>query len=271
MLELRNVSMRFGKNTALDEVDLHLEDGVYGLLGPNGAGKTTLMRCIAGILHPTHGKISGADNIGYLPQKFGMFKELTVLETMEYFAALKNIPRSQYRICAMECLEQVHLAERAKDKVASLSGGMVRRLGIAQTLLGSPSLIMVYEPTAGLDPEERLRFKNLISGIRTNRIILISTHIVEDVESVCDHIVILHKGRILVQSTAEDIRKKAEGKVFSVPAARKSELREPYFLLRDEYVGGEESLRILSQQEQPWKPTTPTVEDGYMLYIHEEL
>lgn len=222
MLELRNVSMRFGKNTALDEVDLHLEDGVYGLLGPNGAGKTTLMRCIAGILHPTHGKISGADNIGYLPQKFGMFKELTVLETMEYFAALKNIPRSQYRICAMECLEQVHLAERAKDKVASLSGGMVRRLGIAQTLLGSPSLIMVDEPTAGLDPEERLRFKNLISGIRTNRIILISTHIVEDVESVCDHIVILHKGRILVQSTAEDIRKKAEGKVFSVPAARKS-------------------------------------------------
>ena len=172
MLELKNVSMRFGKNTALDDIDLYLEPGVYGLLGPNGAGKTTLMRCIAGILRPFDGKISGADNIGYLPQKFGMFKELTVLETMEYFAALKNIPRSRYRICAMECLEQVHLAERAKDKVASLSGGMVRRLGIAQTLLGSPSLILVDEPTAGLDPEERLRFKNLISSIRTNRIIL---------------------------------------------------------------------------------------------------
>ena len=265
MLDLENVSMYFGKNIALDKINLHLEHGVYGLLGPNGAGKTTLMRCIAGILRSSNGKISGADHIGYLPQKFGMFKELTVLETMEYF------PRSQYRICAMECLEQVHLAERAKDKVASLSGGMVRRLGIAQTLLGSPSLILVDEPTAGLDPEERLRFKNLISSIRKDRTILISTHIVEDVESVCDHIIILHKGHILVQGTAEDIRKKAEGRVFSVPAAQKSELREPYFLLRDEYVGGEESLRILSQQEQPWKPTTPTVEDGYMLYIHEEL
>ena len=271
MLDLENVSMYFGKNIALDKINLHLEHGVYGLLGPNGAGKTTLMRCIAGILRSSNGKISGADHIGYLPQKFGMFKELTVLETMEYFAALKNIPRSQYRICARECLQQLHLAERAKDKVASLSGGMVRRLGIAQTLLGSPSLILVDEPTAGLDPEERLRFKNLISSIRKDRTILISTHIVEDVESVCDHIIILHKGHILVQGTAEDIRKKAEGRVFSVPAAQKSELREPYFLLRDEYVGGEESLRILSQQEQPWKPTTPTVEDGYMLYIHEEL
>ena len=104
MLELRNVSMRFGKNTALDEVDLHLEDGVYGLLGPNGAGKTTLMRCIAGILHPTHGKISGADNIGYLPQKFGMFKELTVLETMEYFAALKNRSSAPRNGCCRRCL-----------------------------------------------------------------------------------------------------------------------------------------------------------------------
>ncbi|MFR8331974.1 MAG: ATP-binding cassette domain-containing protein [Oscillospiraceae bacterium] len=271
MLDLENVSMYFGKNIALDKINLHLEHGVYGLLGPNGAGKTTLMRCIAGILRSSNGKISGADHIGYLPQKFGMFKELTVLETMEYFAALKNIPRSQYRICAMECLEQVHLAERAKDKVASLSGGMVRRLGIAQTLLGSPSLILVDEPTAGLDPEERLRFKNLISSIRKDRTILISTHIVEDVESVCDHIIILHKGHILVQGTAEDIRKRRKAGFSPFPPHAKDELREPYFLLRDEYVGGEESLRILSQQEQPWKPTTPTVEDGYMLYIHEEL
>ena len=251
MLDLENVSMYFGKNIALDKINLHLEHGVYGLLGPNGAGKTTLMRCIAGILRSSNGKISGADHIGYLPQKFGMFKELTVLETMEYFAALKNIPRSQYRICAMECLEQVHLAERAKDKVASLSGGMVRRLGIAQTLLGSPSLILVDEPTAGLDPEERLRFKNLISSIRKDRTILISTHIVEDVESVCDHIIILHKGHILVQGTAEDIRKKAEGRVFSVPAAQKSELREPYFLLRDEYVGARSRFVYYRSKNSP--------------------
>lgn len=271
MLELKNVSMRFGKNTALDKIDLRLGYGVYGLLGPNGAGKTTLMRCIAGILHPSGGKISGGGPIGYLPQKFGMFKELTVLETMEYFAALKSIPQSQHRTCAMECLEQVHLAERAKDKVASLSGGMVRRLGIAQTLLGSPPLILVDEPTAGLDPEERLRFKNLVSSIRNNRTILISTHIVEDVESVCDHIIILNQGRILVQSTAEEIRKKAEDRVFSVPAAEKSKLKEPYFLLRDAYVEGEEFLRILSQEKQPWKSAAPTVEDGYMLYIHEAL
>lgn len=271
MLEVQDLSRSFGRKVVLHHVSLSLEEGVYGLLGPNGSGKTTLMRCVTGLLRPNSGVIQTPEKIGYLPQKFGMFRELTVLEALQYFATLKGIPKEQQKSAAMECLEQVHLAHRPGDRVKTLSGGMVRRLGIAQAILGGPELILVDEPTAGLDPEERLRFKNLITRIRSGRTILISTHIVEDVESLCDHIILLKKGRVIGQDTAEEIRKAAEGMVYSVPYGSRTELKEPYTLLRDECTAGEERLRILSAVPQPGDPVPPTVEDGYMLRMQGSL
>ena len=227
MLEVKNLTKRFGKRVALNDVSLTLDAGIYGLLGPNGSGKTTLMRCIAGVMKPNAGTVSCPSNIGYLPQKFGMFKELTVYETMEYFCALKRVPKDIQRATIMECLEHVHLEDRFKDKVGALSGGMMRRLGIAQTMLGDPMLILVDEPTAGLDPEERLRFKNLMRKAFANKAVLISTHIVEDVEAICNNIIILDGGHILTQCTASELRLQAEGKVYSIPIADKSHLVDP--------------------------------------------
>ena len=158
MLTVDNLSKSFGKKTVLDNISVQLTHGVYGLLGPNGSGKTTFMRCVAGI-YRYNGRIITPSNVGYLPQKFGAFRELTVYEVLEYFAELKGIPSNRQGKDIHDCLEDVNLWERHSDKVKTLSGGMIRRLGVAQALLGNPELILVDEPTAGLDPEERLRFK----------------------------------------------------------------------------------------------------------------
>lgn len=265
MLEISNVKKRFGRKVVLKGVSLTLGQGVYGLLGPNGSGKTTLMRCVAGVYRPAAGTIHAPERVGYLPQRFGMFKQLTVYEAMAYFAALKQIPARTQRKAIMECLEQVHLADRANDRMGALSGGMVRRVGIAQALLGSPELILADEPTAGLDPEERLRFKNVISNLQGGPTVVISTHIVEDVESNCDHIILLYGGEVLTESTADALRAQAAGKVFSIPASERNRLRQPYFLLREDTGAG--TLRVLSELPQPGEPAIPTVEDGYMLYI----
>lgn len=271
MLKVEHLSHSFKKKEVLHNISLELQEGIYGLLGPNGSGKTTLMRCITGVLHPTKGAVEIPEKLGYLPQRFGIFRELTAYEALAYFATLKEIPKEQLRDAVMTSLEYVHLADRANDKIKALSGGMVRRMGIAQALLGDPRLVLVDEPTAGLDPEERLRFKNMISGLRKGHTVLISTHIVEDVESLCDHIIIMQNGSLLCQDTAEGIRGLAEGMVYSVPASDKDALISPYTLLRDEYIAGEQRFRVLSAVAQPGVPIPPTVEDGYMSRIREVL
>ena len=272
MLEIKNVSVSYGRKEVLNNVCLSLHEGVYGLLGPNGSGKTTLMRCIAGILNPTSGTISRSSKaIGYLPQKFGMYKELTVYETLQYFASLKGVVGKQQRDMIMDCLDQVHLADKASTKIQRLSGGMVRRVGIAQALLGNPSVVLVDEPTTGLDPEERIRFKNLISKMQKGRTVLISTHIVEDVDALCDRIIILNRGKVLIEGSADELKKKAKGKVYRVNAEHEDALCSPYYITRDEHIDNQRCLRILSQQEQPGILVPPSVEDGYMLLIHETL
>lgn len=258
---------RFGRKMVLNDISIHLDDGVYGLLGPNGSGKTTLMRCIAGVLPATSGTIRAPEQIGYLPQKFGMFKELKVFEALEYFAELKGIPRNEQDNAIGKCLASVHLEHQANDKVKTLSGGMVRRLGVAQAILGDPKLLLVDEPTAGLDPEERLRFKNLISEIGKERTVLISTHIVEDVEALCNHIIIMAKGQIIFQNTADQIRGTAKGCVYAVPEADRSHLIAPFSILRNEEISGEIYLRVLSAVKQPGEEISPSVEDGYMRLI----
>ncbi|HHX36914.1 MAG TPA: ATP-binding cassette domain-containing protein [Clostridiaceae bacterium] len=267
MIEIRNLSKQYGNKLALDQVNLQLDRGVYGLLGPNGSGKTTLLRCLAGILRPTCGTTKSPETIGYLPQRFSMYRELTLFEAMAYFASLKKIPRQRQKDEIMRLLSLVHLDDRVKSKVRSLSGGMIRRMGIAQALIGDPPLLLVDEPTAGLDPEERLSFKNLIMNINSEGCVLISTHIVEDVEALCKRIIILNEGRVVIVSSADELKQHAKGVIYSVLAAKQDALRPPFEVLRRERIDGQEMLRVLSLQEQPAESVEPTIEDGYIMHI----
>ena len=265
VLTIKELSKRFGKKQVLYDISMELEEGVYGLLGPNGSGKTTLMRCVCGILKYSSGTISAPKQIGYLPQRFGAFKELTVYEVLEYYASLKKIPKEKQREEIEKVLSQVNLEEKEKDKIGSLSGGMIRRLGIAQAFLGEPKLIMMDEPTAGLDPEERARFKTAVHRNQRGKCILISTHIVEDVEMLCDQVILLDQGKIRKQASTQQLKEAAKGKVYTV--SEKEVLKDPFYVLKDEFIDGQLFMRVLSAEPQPGEPEEPTLEDSYMLYM----
>lgn len=271
MLTVQNLSYKYNNKLILNNISLDLGPGVYGLLGPNGSGKTTLLRCIAGVLSPQAGEIKKPHNIGYLPQAFGMFPELTVYEALEYFATLKGIPGKNRQEFINQSIEYVDLCARKNDRIRTLSGGMVRRLGIAQAILGDPDLILVDEPTTGLDPEERIRFHNLIVKLRNKKTVIISTHLVDDVEFLCNHIILLKHGNVICQESAAELRDFAIGKVYSVPAYAKKQLTPPYYITKEEIVNGTVLLRVLSFMEQFGQLTSPTLEDGYVLRINEKL
>lgn len=208
MVELMGVSKKFRRKEVLRDVSLHLDSGAYGILGPNGAGKTTMIRCMMGLYPVSGGSIKlGVPNwqIGYLPQNFGLFRELSVYDMMYYFCEIKKIPKKNREAAIDEALASVNLTEQRKTKISKLSGGMQRRVGIAQAILGSPPLIVFDEPTVGLDPEERKRFKSMILRQKENSIILFSTHIVADIEDVCDRIIIMDKGEIIKEGTLNEI------------------------------------------------------------------
>lgn len=206
-LVVDGVSKQYKNSIAVDGVSLKLNNGVYGLLGANGAGKTTLMRMICGILKPTSGTISfdGTDVsteeyrsvLGYLPQDFGYYPEFSGMDFLLYMAALKGISKSQARRKADELLQLVSLQDAAKKKIKIYSGGMKQRLGIAQALLNDPKLLVLDEPTAGLDPKERVRFRNLIESRGRNSIVLLSTHIVSDIEHIADDVLMMKSGRLI--------------------------------------------------------------------------
>lgn len=213
---VKNVEKKFGKNKVLNNLTIRFEKGIYGILGPNGAGKTTLLRCIVGIYDIQKGVIGFVDNqgefcspgvgvIGYLPQKFGIFKNMSVRDFMLYFAEMKEIDKNLRDKEIEKCLKLVNLEESMKIKVKKLSGGMVRRLGIAQALLGQPEILIFDEPTTGLDPEERMRFKKIISQLGKDRIVIISTHIIEDMEALCDKVIIMKKGEKIMEDTISNI------------------------------------------------------------------
>ncbi len=264
MIEIHDLNMKIRKKLILDHINLTFEPGVYGLLGPNGAGKTTLIRGITG-LYPT-GKdtvrLNGVENekIGYLPQQFGMFKGLTAVEMLMYFCELKKIPKEIRREEIERALGQVGLSERKNDKIGSLSGGMIRRVGIAQAFLGSPKLVVLDEPTAGLDPEERVRFKNMISSEAGGKTIILSTHIVEDVAELCDRIIILDEGVVKYMGTGDDVCNLANGKVYRIEAGGERDLKEPYFV--QSYDKNE--MRIISPIQQNARFEVPSIEDGYL-------
>ncbi len=226
-LLIDKVSKKFKDKKAVDNISLKLTPGVWDLLGANGAGKTTLMRMIAGIMQPTSGQVMyngvpvqilGKDYravFGFLPQEFGFCPEFTVKDYLAYIAALKGLSKKQSRQRIYELLERVSLMDVYNKKISKLSGGMKRRVGIAQALLNDPEVLILDEPTGGLDPGERVRFRNLLSEFAHNRIVLISTHIVPDVEYIATCHAIIKDGRLLATGTTEELVKLVEGKVWN--------------------------------------------------------
>lgn len=213
-LVIDRLTKQYQNRIAVDRICVNLQKGVYGLLGANGAGKTTLMRMICGILKPTGGTIAfdGIDVseeayraiLGYLPQDFGYYPEFSAMDFLLYLAALKGIPKAQAKRKAAELLELVSLQEVSRRKIRTFSGGMKQRLGIAQALLNDPKLLVLDEPTAGLDPKERVRFRNLIESLGKDSIVLLSTHIVSDIEHIADEVLMMKDGQLIYQGKWDD-------------------------------------------------------------------
>lgn len=278
MLEIRNVVKKYGMNvTAVNDVSLQLQRGVVGLIGHNGAGKTSLMQMIATLTKPSSGQIvfQGIDILkhpdairtclGFLPQDFGVYPNLSALEFMQYFAALKGV-RDPERIHYL--LELVNLTEHAQRSASAFSGGMRRRLGIAQALLNDPDILVVDEPTAGLDPEERLRFRNLLSELGNEKLVIMSTHIVSDVESVASELAIMRNGKLIGFDTPDNMIEQARGKVWSLqlPIADAEHLRQNWQVLHAQRQHSLMTLRI-AHPTQPHSDAVmvlPNLEDALM-------
>lgn len=278
MLTLKNLSKRFKSKEVLHSINLRLDTKVYGLLGANGAGKTTLMRCMAGLYEPQQGEIlyndeplhkskSFRQDLGYLPQAFGMFQELTLYEMMDYICSLKNIAKSKCAFEITQALTSVNLENKAGDRIKTLSGGMLRRAGIAQAILGGTKLILLDEPTAGLDPGERARFKNAVSELKKDRMILMSTHIVEDIDACCDRVIVIDSGNVLFYGSCEELRNIAIDKVYIVKSADSDSIDGDKFILKINELEGEIYHRVLARGKQDYQSEKPTLEDGYMCLV----
>ena len=272
MLEIHNLTKKFGKKEILHNISYDFENGIYGLLGPNGAGKTTFLRCVLGLYSCKADSVvlNGKEiskqkkklNIGYLPQESGIFPGLTVEEQLRYFSILKSIEKEKVSECIDEVLEKVHLTEQRNTLGSKLSGGMVRRLGIAQALLNHPNLIIFDEPTTGLDPEERIRFKNIIRSIKKEAVVIMSTHIVEDVEAVCNQIIVMKNGKFVITGTQEAVSQLAEGKVYELS---RDEVAQEDYIEKEKEVDGKEIIRVLSSRRiDDGKRVQPNIEDGYL-------
>lgn len=276
MLKLENVGMSFGKKQILKDITVSFENKTYALLGPNGSGKTTLIRSIAG-LYPFSGKIeknglSASENrnefladFGYLPQAFGCVPYFSVREALELFCVMKNIPKSDFADEISRCLEKVGLSGEVEKKISKLSSGMLRRVGIAQALLGSPSVLLLDEPTAGLDPEERIRFSKIVADADGACTTVISTHIISDVKDCCDEVIILLDGEIVFIGSVEQLAAQAAHKVFAVLPDEKNSLQGRWCENEYVYIDGRKMLRIVTN-EAPKNAVKlePEAEDGYL-------
>ena len=267
----------------LKNFSMEIKPGILGLLGPNGAGKSTFMRMLATITKPTDGKILWDDVdivkspdtlraiLGYLPQDFGVYPNLNAVEFLEYMAAIKGLDSASAKRRIDELLQIVNLKDAAKRPLGGYSGGMKQRVGIAQALLNDPQLLIVDEPTVGLDPEERVRFRNLLSDLSGERIVILSTHIVSDVEATATHIALVHKGQLLCESTPEDLLRELEGKVWewTVSSDDLAALKQKHIISGTIRRSDGVQVRVVSasQPEPQAQRVNPSLEDAYLYFI----
>jgi ABC-type multidrug transport system ATPase subunit len=265
---------------------LQVNDGILGLLGPNGAGKSTLMRMLATITKPSEGTITwngvnianSPDTLravlGYLPQDFGVYPNLNAIEFLEYMAAIKGLSAKASRRRIDELVQLVNLSGAAKRPLGSYSGGMRQRVGIAQALLNDPQLLIVDEPTVGLDPEERVRFRNLLSDLSGARIVILSTHIVSDVEATATRIVLINKGHLLQEAAPEDLLKELDGMVWEwiVPSDELPALKQKFIVSGTIRRNNGVEIRVVSESrpEARAQNVTPNLEDAYLYFIGRE-
>lgn len=286
-LKIDRVTKQYKNKIAVDRITETMSNGVYGLLGENGAGKTTLMRMICGILKPTNGeiKLDGKEILsmgeeyrnllGYLPQDFGYYPNFTAMEFLRYIASLKDLNRRYAKQRSEELLTMVGLESESRHKIKTFSGGMRQRLGIAQALLNDPKILVLDEPTAGLDPKERVRFRKMIANLGKNRIVLLSTHIVSDVEAIADKIFIMKSGQMVSSGSVPQLEKQVASKVWnyvgSESEAEAEEIAENYLVGNMHHYDGKTMYRIISEVK-PFETAVEvqgTLEDLYLYYFKE--
>ena len=285
-LTLQNITKKYERVLVLNDISLTLKPGIYGLLGANGAGKTTLFRIICRLMEPTHGsiKFNGKNvnqqaeayrtNLGFLPQDFSYYPDFTGMRFMLYIAALKGLNNTVAKKRSLELLKQVGLEEMKDIKIRKYSGGMKQRLGIAQAMLNNPQILILDEPTVGLDPKERVKFRKLISSFANNKIVILSTHIVADVEYIADEIIVLKKGMILNKGTTDILLKEIQNHVWEcfVNMVQINLFEDKFIVSNRKYTENGAVLRIVSTNQPALnaKKVEPSLEDLYLYYFREE-
>ena len=289
MLTLSHVSKKYGKFLAIEDINLELDNGLYGLLAPNGAGKTTLIKMITTLLTPTEGEIlydgvqiqemgeNYRDLLGYLPQQFGYYKNNTPVQYLDYLAALKGIPKKESREIIKEKLALVGLSDVANKKMKKFSGGMLQRVGIAQALLNDPKILILDEPTAGLDPKERVRFRNIISSLSKDRIVILSTHIVSDIESIANKVLLIKDKHLYQVDTVPDICNSLNNCVYEKAVLNEDypEFMENHLVLSARQETDQLQVRYYSEEKETSEDGTvrlcsPNLEDLFLVLYRED-
>lgn len=286
MLKVENISKQYKDFTALTDLNLQFEKGIYGLLAPNGAGKTTLIKMLVTLISPTSGSIyfngqpitamgeTYREQVGYLPQQFGFYKHYSPVQYLRYLAALKGMDKRLVEERINEVLEVVALSDVKNKKMRKFSGGMIQRVGIAQALLADPHILILDEPTAGLDPKERARFRQLLSELARNKIIIISTHVVSDVESIANEIVMIKNKKLLYKADPATICRSIEGKIFetTMPFEAFHNFRKQYLTLSEKQENGQMVVRFYTEQAplNDWQRSAPQLEDVFLVAYADE-
>ena len=286
MLKLENISKEYKGFKALTNIDLRFEKGIYGLLAPNGAGKTTLIKMLVTLITPTTGTIyyegqpittlgeKYREQIGYLPQQFGYYKHYSPTQYLRYLAALKGMDKRIVEKRIDEVLEQVKLFDVKNKKMRKFSGGMIQRVGIAQALLADPKILILDEPTAGLDPKERARFRHLLSELARDKMILLSTHVVSDIESIANEIVMIKDKELLYKADPATICNTLDGKIFETVMTFQdfNHFRKQYLTLSEKQENGQMVVKFYTEQEPEsnWEQVAPQLEDVFLVTYADE-
>lgn len=287
MIVVKDVCKRYGDFTALENISLEFSNGLYGLLAPNGAGKTTLIKMLATLISPSSGEIQyNGENIvamdqryrellGFLPQQFGFYKNYSPAQYLFYLAALKGISKQQAQVKIDELLAKVALSDVKHKKMKKFSGGMIQRVGIAQALLNDPKILILDEPTAGLDPKERARFRHLLTDLARERLVIISTHIVSDIESIANEIIMIKNKRLLYKDSVEQICETLRDAVYetTVDFSQLDEFRKRFVLLSEKQEYGKMIVRFIhkGEKEEGWIPVQPQLEDVFLYEYQDEM